>query len=74
MSKKAEQIEKINRIKYAEYQITRNSLIPTAEKIANKICGVTPRMGRITSREIWADYWNMTFHGAMNKLVKEAGL
>lgn len=50
-----------------DYIDLRESLIPEAEKTANKKCGKT--RGKKTSEE-WCEEWNKAFHAEMERLVQ----
>jgi hypothetical protein len=54
-----------------QYIIARNSLIPEAEKYANRAMGDKPLLTEET--EAYRNQWNAIFHNRMNVLWKEKG-
>ncbi len=51
---------------YVDY---RNSLIPKAEAVANKACGLSGEDGEVVD-DISAKRWNRVFHDTMSKLCR----
>ena len=51
-----------------EYAAARNTLIPEAEKYANRQCGISCRGKSDQEKEEWYIKWNRSFHGKMNRL------
>lgn len=54
----------------AEYIRERNSLIPEAEKFADRVVPWTAA----DSMDDWSARWNKAFHGRMNELARQRGL
>jgi hypothetical protein len=54
-----------------DYAKLRNSLIPEAEKFANKYCGVKCQGDTETARDLWNKKWSSTFIRRMNHLYAE---
>ena len=53
------------------YQEARDSLLPLAEAVANKVLGAAPAAGE--AREVWARHWDVAFHVAMAELWETRG-
>lgn len=51
-----------------QYVDMRNTLIPIAERYANKAAGQSGTGKSMKEREVWAARWNRAFHRRMNAL------